>query len=272
MIPYLEVGSFDVFGLELRPFFLLVVSGVILGVVCYDRICKRGGLIDRRIALHLPEICVLGGFIGAHLVHVVFYDPEEMSRDAWVLFKIWGGYSSIGGFLGGMLAGIAYIKWKKQDILPYGDRLLFGLSTGWILGRTGCAVTHDHPGALTDFPLAVMFPDGPRHDMGLYELWLTIVIVIVLFLISRKPRRSSAHMVVILLMYSTARFFLDFLRATDTKFVDERYLGLTPAQYGTIALFAAGVYLALTLRKRPMDAALFGPLKPPGRTSPQAPP
>ncbi len=258
MLPYLTLPPFTVFGLEIRPFFLLVVTGIIAGVIVYDRICKKGGRIDRRIALHLPELCVLGGFIGAHLVHVLFYHPELLNEDPWVLFKFWGGLSSIGGFLGGMSAAVGYLLYKKQPLLPYGDRLLSALVVGWIFGRTGCSFAHDHPGRLTDFFLGIQYPGGVRHDLGFYELLLTLVIGAVLLVINRKARHSGTQMAVILLMYAPVRFGFDFLRAPDVRFADSRYLGLTPAQYGVIVLFFAGVYLLLNRRKQPLDIAFLG--------------
>ena len=100
----------------------------------------------------------MGGFIGAHLVHVLFYHPELLQEDPWVLFKFWGGLSSIGGFLGGMSAAVGYLLYKKQPLLPYGDRLLSALVVGWIFGRTGCSFAHDHPGRLTDFFLGIPIP------------------------------------------------------------------------------------------------------------------
>ena len=255
MIPYVTLPTVDLWGLELRPFFVLVVLGIVVGVLVYDRICRKGGVIDPKVALHLPELCLLGGFVGAHLVHVLFYHPELMNDDPWVLFKIWGGFSSIGGFLGGSVAGVVYLLLKKQGIRAYGDRMLFSLCIGWIFGRTGCAVTHDHPGKLSDFPLAVAFPGGARHDLGLYELLLTLCIVAVLMVLASKPRRAGSFMAAILLIYSPVRFLFDFLRAEDGRLADSRYFGLTPAQYGMILLFISAIYLWTTASKQPLDVA-----------------
>ena len=44
---------------------------------------------------------------------------------------------------------------------------------------------------------------------------------------------------------SPVRFALDFLRATDLPGADPRYFGLTPAQYGSVACFGAGVALSV---------------------------
>lgn len=260
MLPYLSVKPFEVFGLEFQPFFILVVLGIVAGVIVYDRICRKGGQIERRTALHLPEICLVGGLVGAHLVHVLVYHPQLMNDDPLILLKIWAGFSSVGGFFGGALAGLVYlVAIKRVPVLPYGDRTLTGLVIGWIFGRTGCALTHDHPGIHTDFFLGVRYPDGVRHDLGTYELFLTIAITAVLIGLGRAPRRVGDFMMTILLMYAPVRFFLDFLRIQEGDYADARYAGLTAAQYGMIVLFGVGLWLLATRKKRPLDVAFFAP-------------
>ncbi|RJO66262.1 MAG: prolipoprotein diacylglyceryl transferase [Myxococcales bacterium] len=262
MIPYISLGKLNLLGLEVQPFFLLVAIGIVSGVLLYDRICRRGGRIDRRTAHHVPEICVLGGFIGAHLVHVLFYHPEQLAEDPFALFKFWGGISSIGGFLGGVGAGWLYLVWKRAPILPYADRALTGLAAGWFFGRMGCALSHDHPGRLSEFPLAVAYPDGSRFDLGLYEFILTAVILAVLWTLAGKPRRSGTFAAAIALLYAPLRFLLDFLRAEDVALADARYLGLTPAQYGMLALTALGLVVLYRSRRQPEDVAFRGPISP----------
>lgn len=257
MIPYITVGPWEIFGYELHSFFLFVVMGIVAGVVLYDFICKKGGEIDRRVALHLPELAVIGGFIGAHLVHVLFYHPELLSDDPLAILKIWGGYSSFGGFVGGFLTVWLFVKYKKEKLMPYADRIGVALSFGWIFGRSGCATAHDHPGIFTDFFLGVKFPDGVRHDLGLYELMLTVVICIVIYFLGRKERHTGTFISVILLIYTPVRFFFDFLRITVGKYADSRYFSLTPAQYGMIALFLVALYIFVTRKKRPLDVAYF---------------
>ena len=52
------------------------------------------------------------------------------------------------------------------------------------------------------------------------------------------------------LLYGSGRFALDFLRASDLPYVDARYLGLTPAQYGAALLVLWGIYV-LARHRRP---------------------
>ena len=81
---------------------------------------------------------------------------------------------------------------------------------------------------------------------------------------------------VLALGYSVPRFFFDFFRATDLPFVDGRFLGLTPAQWITPVLAAAGVYLLVTARRVPPAAvapdASAGPVSEPGPESQEQPP
>ena len=247
MIPYFNGHLFD---LKL-PFFDTVpihMFGVLvaLGVIIGDRIVvmqgRRRGL-DPNDAKYMNARIVIGGFIVAHLVSVIFYYPERILEDWKVLFNPFAGLSSFGGFLGALLAFLYFTK--KADIprLAYADSVALGLSVGWIFGRTGCFTAHDHPGRHTSFFLAVRYPEGARHDLGFYELLFTIVMTAILFAYNRKPRPPGRIIALAALMYAPVRFALDFLRATDVTRPDERYLGLTPAQWACLATAALGVHL-----------------------------
>jgi phosphatidylglycerol:prolipoprotein diacylglycerol transferase len=118
-----------------------------------------------------------------------------------------------------------------------------------MVARIGCFFVHDHPGVRTDFPLAVDFPvrmyGGPRHDLGLYDVFVLGAISLVLYALKTRRPREGRLMGVLAVLYTVARFLLDFLRASDLSFVDRRYAGLTPAQYVVVGLFGVGVWLLL---------------------------
>ena len=115
------------------------------------------------------------------------------------------------------------------------------------MARIGCFLVHDHPGIRTDFFLAVDFPvrgyGGPRHDLGLYDVFVLAVISVILYAFKSRRPREGRIMGLLAVCYTVPRFLLDFLRASDLNFVDRRYAGLTPAQYVVMGLFAAGVFL-----------------------------
>jgi phosphatidylglycerol:prolipoprotein diacylglycerol transferase len=248
MIPYWNGHLFDLpkalGGLPIHMFGVLVALGVIVG----DRIVviqgRRRGLDDNDVKYMNARI-VIGGFIVAHLVSVIFYYPERIAEDWTVLINPFAGLSSFGGFLGAFLAFLYFTKKAGIDRLHYADSVALGLAVGWIFGRTGCFSAHDHPGRRVpaSFFLSVNYPEGPRVDLGLYELLFTIVLTIVLFAYNRKPHPRGRIIALAALMYAPARFVLDFFRAIDVAHPDRRYLGLTPAQWACIATFGLGIYL-----------------------------
>jgi phosphatidylglycerol:prolipoprotein diacylglycerol transferase len=269
MIPYFNGHLFDLPGWDFHllghhfqndkiPIYMFGVL-VAIGVIVGDRIVvaqgeKRG--LDKQDVRFLNARIVIGGFIMAHLVSVIFYFPERIKENPLVLLNVWSGLSSFGGFLGAFLAFLYYTKREKIDRLAYADSVALGLSVGWIFGRTGCFTAHDHPGRLTSFFLAVNYPGGPRHDLGFYELLFTIGMTIVLFQYAKKPRAPGHVIGLAALIYAPIRFGLDFLRATDYgSHPDQRYAGLTPAQWACLALLVLGLRLMGLIPARPRPAS-----------------
>ncbi|HEY7374085.1 MAG TPA: prolipoprotein diacylglyceryl transferase family protein [Polyangia bacterium] len=267
MIPYFNGHLVDLpipfYGkVPIHLFGVLVALGVIVGdriVVMQGR--KRG--LDANDVKYMNARIVLYGFLVAHLVSVIFYYPERIREDWRVLFNPFAGLSSFGGFLGAFLAFMFFTKRAEIPRLRYADSVALGLSVGWIFGRTGCFTAHDHPGrhVSASFFLSVNYPDGPRVDLGLYELLFTIVMTAILFNYNRKARPPGRMIALAALMYAPARFVLDFFRATDVARPDERYLGLTPAQWACLATAALGLHLWRLAGRPPSDAA---PPAPPG--------
>jgi phosphatidylglycerol:prolipoprotein diacylglycerol transferase len=267
MIPYIDFKLFEIAGLPIHLFGVLVAVGVIIG----DRITVREGAkrgLDPRDVRYLNARMVIGGFIMAHLVSVIFYFPERIKENPLVLLNIWSGLSSFGGFLGAALTYLYLSRKEKIPALPYADAVSLGLAVGWIFGRLGCTSAHDHPGRHTNFFLAVRYPDGPRHDLGLYELLFTIVLTLILFRYAKKPRPAGRLIGLFALLYAPVRFGLDFLRASDVARPDERYGALTPAQWACMGAFAVGLWLL----KRPSVMLEFtGPPRPEPEPPPAAP-
>ncbi|HEY1908305.1 MAG TPA: prolipoprotein diacylglyceryl transferase family protein [Myxococcaceae bacterium] len=260
VLPYVELPDFHLFGLTIHPFGIFAALGVYTGAVLTVRAGRVYGPGDTKSLSEVFTWALVGGLLGAHLLHVLGYHPELLrTQGPLVLLKIWDGVSSMGGVLGGM-AGIAIYFWRKRlRIYPYWDALALGTAPGWTVARMGCAVVHDHPGIRSNAWFAVAWPDGPRLDMGLIDCVLLLVISAVLYLLARKPRGQGALMGVLAVTYSVPRFFLDFFRATDLSFVDGRILGLTPAQWITPLLAALGVYLLVNARRMPLASTRPAP-------------
>jgi phosphatidylglycerol---prolipoprotein diacylglyceryl transferase len=267
VIPYYQPPNLKLGPFTLEVFGVFVALGIYLAArINYAQANKQG--LDPRPMADYPFWGVIGGVVTGHLVHVLLYHPEELSKSPFQLFKFWDGLSSFGGLLGGVIAAAIYFRRIKIPFSRYSDALALGMAPGWAIARLGCFAVHDHPGVRTDFFLAVNFPGGPRHDLGLYDaLWL-FAIAAVLFAVNRKGLLRARLLALMALLYGPARFGFDFLRARDLAYVDARYLGLTPAQYGCIAIVGWGVWQMV--RKRSAAEVAVPPAKPAARRGKRA--
>lgn len=250
MIPYFQFPSLQLGPFTLQSFGIFAAAGVALAAWLLVREAERAGL-DPTPMRQVPIWALLGGMVGGHLMHVLFYHPEELHgpSGAWQILKFWDGLSSTGGVLGGTLAVLVWFRAHGRRFSDYADVFALAVTPGWAVARLGCFSVHDHPGSLTSFPLAVTFPGGARHDLGLYDALLLGAIAAVLFRLARAQRLTGRLLPLLALLYSVGRFFLDFLRATDISYADARYLGLTPAQYICMALFVYGAMQLLRGRR-----------------------
>lgn len=256
-LPYFEPREIPIGKLTIAPFGLLVSSAVLIGSFLIVRRAVKRGLPRARME-SLTSYCLIFAFVLAHVLDVLMYRPRDALRNPLELLMLWKGISSYGGFVGCAVGAYVWRSVKKEPILPYGDQIAAIFPLSWILGRAGCATAHDHIGRLSSSPLAVAFPDGmfdppgPRFDLGLIEMLLTIPLAAAMLWYSRKPRRAGAITGLLCVLYAPIRFPLDALRATDISNPDARYLALTPAQWLSIALLATGLYLLRRSRTQPM--------------------
>ena len=237
MLPYLEYHAIIAGPITLQVWGLWVSLGVIAGVLLADRLAKKNFLAPQ-LVWDLAVWALLAALVGARVGHVLFYDPSYYFANPVEMLYFWqGGASSLGGFIGAGLAVWAFAKIRKisfNQLSAYLDVMVPGLWLGWAIGRIGCFFIHDHPGTLSNFLLAVKFPDGARHDLGLYDSILAWALFALCLIFFKKLREQNSGQLFLftIAIYAFARFWLDFLRATDV-----RYLYLTPAQWGMGVVF-----------------------------------
>jgi phosphatidylglycerol:prolipoprotein diacylglycerol transferase len=254
---------------------ILVATGILVGA----RLTQNRGVelgLDKEQVASMITTSLICGFLFAHIFDVLAYQTKGPSPTFWQILNPFGGLSSFGGFIGA-LGGLFYWCWrKKQKVMPYADSLAFGLAAGWTFGRLGCFSAHDHPGRLTHFFLSVQYPvvgggpvheylggligiahypTGARHDLGLDEALFALAMTIVFLVLKKRGKQPlGLYLGLLTVFYAPVRFALDFLRTTELPGADPRYFGLTPAQYGSIAVLVAGVSVFVWMRRHRMDA------------------
>jgi len=280
VLPYYEQPLWHLGPLTVHAFGIAVATAVWFGLVMVQRRFDRAAL-DHTIGERLGWWVILGGIIGAHLFSVLLYFPHELRSDPWLLVRVWDPISSIGGMLGGIAGGLLFFSLRLPDVdwrekLAYLDAIAFVFPAALAIGRVGCALAHDHPGVVTDFPLAISLeteaarnyiggvynaagltlpsaaPTMGFHDLGLYELlFLSLVVVPAFIYLDRRRRPAGFYLIAFSALYFPVRFALDMLRAADA-----RYLGLTPAQWAAALVVTALPFVIV--RQRALRFAIAG--------------
>jgi phosphatidylglycerol:prolipoprotein diacylglycerol transferase len=267
-IPNPELPSLPGIGrIPIQVFGIIVAAGVFIGAEIAARYARRRA-VDEDDVRSLVGWVVLCGFIGAHVFDVLAYQSDKIASDPLLFLKVWAGISSYGGFLGGVVGFLIFLK-RHPGRWPavFADICVVGFLPGFTIGRIGCTVVSDHIGRKTDFVLGMDYPasfvnshlhvnEAMRlHNLGLYELlYLIPVNVLVLWLAFKRPKVPAAMVSVLTgALYAPVRFFLDFLRLDDS---DPRYGGLTFAQWVSIAVFVVSIVAAFVVSRRGKPAPL----------------
>lgn len=239
MIPNWYLTTIWLGPIPIQVWGLFVALGFAVAIWLTVKRAPRVG-VDPKDVIDAAALVLIAAFIGARLVHVFLYEPAYYLAHLGEIVKVWeGGLSSSGGFLGALLVVAWFVRRRRIAFLAFSDAVLGSLPIGYIIGRLGCHVTRMHPGPACANVLCVPFPDGVRRlDPGLLEVFLWAVIAVAVFAFRRRLVRTGVTTASVIGLYGVGRFFLDSLRI-----VDARYLGLTPAQYVSIALVIVGASL-----------------------------
>lgn len=241
MIPYFHLDVIHLGPISIQVWGLFVALGILAGASVSTWMAKRRGQ-DPNLIWDLTFWVIIGAMIFGRLFHII-YEPAFYFNSPIEFLKFWnGGMSVMGGFIGSVIFGILFLRKRRVDIWSYADTAIFGLPFGLFIGRIGCFLLNEHPGRFTNFFLGVKFPDGARHDLGLYLSLNGLVLFCIFLLLAHRKVKVGTYIVVFLVWKGIARFLLDFLRATNGPIVDVRYFGFTPAQYVAVLMFSFGVW------------------------------
>ena len=201
----------------------------------------------------------LGAVIGGRLGYVLFYDLPATLADPLSLLRIWeGGMSFHGGLIGVMTAMWLFGRARGKGFFEVADFAAPLVPIGLGAGRIGNFINGELWGRVSDLPWAMVFPDPragglPRHPSQLYEALLEgLVLFLILWLYSRRPRPTMSVSGAFLLCYGVFRFTVEFTRMPDQHIGFIAGDWLTMGQLLSIPMIAAGAaMLAWAHRARP---------------------
>jgi phosphatidylglycerol:prolipoprotein diacylglycerol transferase len=188
---------------------------------------------------------------------VLFYNPAYFAANPLEIVQLWkGGMSFHGGFLGCVVAVIAFARRRKIPVLSLGDIVCAVAPIGLFLGRIANFINAELWGRPSDVPWAMVFPGaGPleRHPSQLYEATLEgLVLFVVLALLMRAGalRRPGMILGVFSLCYGLSRVICEFFREPDQQ-LGFLWGEVTMGMLLSLPLIVAGIWLIKVARKAP---------------------
>ena len=198
----------------------------------------------------------LGVILGGRFGYVIFYNFDVFLADPLWLLRVWeGGMSFHGGLLGVMLGmwwygrKIAAGFWRMTDFVA--PLVPVGLGAG----RIGNFVNGELWGKPTDVPWGMVFPQAPdalaRHPSQLYQFALEgVLLFIILWWFSAKPRPRMAVSGLFLICYSVFRFAVELVREPDAQLGYVAFNWLTMGQALSLPMAVAGLILMTIAYRR----------------------
>ncbi|WP_305806317.1 prolipoprotein diacylglyceryl transferase [Stenotrophomonas sp. YIM B06876] len=221
---------------------------------------------------------MLGVVLGGRIGYMLFYATAEFIANPLLLFKVWEGGMSFHGGLLGVLAASWW--WSRKHRLHLADTIDFVaplVPLGLFFGRIGNFIGAELWGKYTQAGWGVIFPSGlpeplrsldmatlqaqyatgaldqyARHPSQLYEALLEgVVMFVVLWGWSARPRPRYAVAGLFALMYGCFRFAVEFVRMPDNGLY-VAFGWLTRGQILSLPLIVLGLVLLLLSRRAPI--------------------
>jgi phosphatidylglycerol---prolipoprotein diacylglyceryl transferase len=190
---------------------------------------------------------VLGVILGGRLGYVLFYKLDYYLQHPLETLQIWsGGMSFHGGFIGVMLAIVLVARKHRLRWFAVMDFLAPLCPPGFAAGRIGNFINGELYGRTTDVPWGMVFlsPGAgplPRHPSQLYQFAMEgVLLFVILWIYSSKPRPLGAVSAVFLIGYGVFRFIAEFFREPD-DFLGLLAFKMSMGQWLSLPMIAVGI-------------------------------
>jgi phosphatidylglycerol:prolipoprotein diacylglycerol transferase len=249
--PSIDPIAFHIFSWPVYWYGLMYLVGFFGGWLVLSlrlRVSPRGITQDQ-----LSDIIfytAVGAVVGGRLGYILFYDWRTVMSDPLFIFQTWkGGMSFHGGLLGVLVAMGLCARKMKLSFLQLTDFIAPAVPIGLGAGRIGNFINGELWGRVTTSPIGMVFPNGgplPRYPSQLFECALEgVVLFIILWLYSRKPRPTGAVSGVFAIVYGVFRCICELYREPDAPIGYLAFGWLTEGQLLSLPLIAFGIILMI---------------------------
>jgi phosphatidylglycerol---prolipoprotein diacylglyceryl transferase len=252
-----HLGSFPV-----HSYGVMIAVAFVFGLWTATRRARRENISAEAIA-DVTLWIMVGVIVGARTVYVATYWNDEFAgRPLTEIFAIWhGGLVFYGGLIGAIIAGAAYLRWKKLPLWKIADALAPSIALGSVFGRIGCLLNGCCYGRACDLPWAISFPPDnplgapttPVHPTEVYDSLLNFGLYLFLAWLFRRKKFDGQVFATYLIGYAIIRSFVEYFRGDYNA--AHHHFGLTPGQLVSVPIFITGLVLVAILSRRPPKRA-----------------
>lgn len=221
-----ERVAFYLFGRPVMKYGIMMGTAIAVSILVLNKIRKNhySEDISEDTLFDLSFWLIVGGVLGARIWYVLLNIPYYSSNISEIFAINHGGISIQGAIAGGILTGLIYTKKHHLCFLKLADLFSFVLPIGQSIGRWGNFFNSEAFGKPCDLPWKLYISQENRpeqyfyneyfHPTFLYESLANIVVFFILYFGLRKKfvNQSGAIFFCYLILYSTVRFFIEFVR------------------------------------------------------------
>lgn len=245
----------EILGKEIPIYGFCYFFGIFLSFIVATLICRRRNLPKYEI-LYSGIFAVVGGLVGSKLLFILVSLKDIISGKLPILAVINGGFVFYGGFIGGAIGLVIYVKSFKLKLADFADVFAVAIPLGHAVGRVGCLFGGCCYGMPYDGPLSVTYTHSignmpintPLLPIQGIESALLIVLFIILMVVYYNTKRQNLVLTSYLLGYSVIRFTLEYFRYDSVR---GKLWIFTTSQWISIALFLIGLgYIYFIFKSR----------------------
>lgn len=231
LFSYINPVAFNLFGIDVNWYGLIIVSGMLVAIILASREAVRVGLKEDDVIDFMFWGLPLS-IVGARLYYVIF-EWQQYVDDPIQIFAIRnGGLAIYGGLLAGGLVMYVFTKSRGISFWQFSDIAVPGVIIAQAIGRWGNFMNQEAYGGettrafleslqLPQFIINNMEINGVyHHPTFLYEsIWNVIGFILILVLRRQKEFLKIGELTFTYVMwYAFGRFFIEGMR-TDSLWV-----------------------------------------------------
>ena len=237
------IGDFPI-----RAYGVMLALAIISGASVAYFLLKRDGRGWHEYIIDFSITVAIAGLIGARLWDVFFFDWHYYSNHLLEIPYVWqGGMAIQGGVVFGTLAGFWFVKKHNIDAWAFADVFAPALILAQSVGRMANLFNGDAFGHPTGGNFGILYPEStlayrtygnqPLWPAEIWEGQIDILIFVALLLFSSFKHAKGQVFLLYAILYSAARFFLEFLRGDYVNLT----MGLKSAQMTSLIVMIVGV-------------------------------